>query len=412
MTEASPPGLLVTCSVEGTVSIMKRPRWLIVLLAALTAFGPLSIDMYLPGLPLIAADLGASEGQVQLTASLFLAGFSLGMLFYGPLSDRFGRRRLLLGGIALYMAASLGCALAGDAEQLLFWRLLQALGGAAASVLGRTIVRDLYPIQDAARILSLMHLVTMLAALAAPLLGGYLMLLAGWRTVFIVLLMFSSLCLLLVAWKIPESHPAEARGASLIAVFRAYGSIALQPHALGYILCMGLSFGGMFAFITASPFVYIGYFGISPQFYAWLLALNVVGIICMTLLNARLVGRLGPQRMLVFGAGVAAASGLGLILSGASGQGGLLALVLCLLLYISVTGLLGANCVASLLAHFPRQAGAAAGLAVSCQFGLGFALSLLVSTLHDGGPMHMALVVGGSGVGCLLALSLTRSSRI
>lgn len=408
MTAALPPRPFSTGCAGEDEPVVQQSRWLIVLLAALTSFGPLSIDMYLPGLPLIASDLDASDGQVQLTIGLFLAGFSLGMLFYGPLSDRFGRRRLLLGGIVLYMTATLGCALANDAEQLLLWRLLQALGGAAASVLGRTIVRDLYPIHDAARILSLMHLVTMLAALVAPLLGGYLMLLAGWRSVFIVLLAFSALCLFLVVWKVPESHPPEARGASLGAVFRAYGSIVRHAKALGYILCMGLSFGGMFAFLTASPFVYIEYFGISSQSYAWLLALNVVGIICMTLLNARLVGRLGPQRMLIFGASVAAVSGLGLILSGISGQGGLPAIVLCLLLYISVTGLLGANSVASLLAQFPGQAGAAAGLAVSCQFALGTALSLMVSALHDGGPLSMALVVGCSGMGCLLALALTR----
>ena len=384
------------------------PHRLIVLLAALVAFGPLSIDMYLPSLPLIATDLGAPEAQIQLTISVFLAGLCAGMLFYGPLSDRFGRRPLLLGGIALYLLASLGCTLAAKAEQLVFWRILQALGGAAASVLARAIVRDLFPLKDAARVLSLMHLVTMFATLIAPLIGGYLILLAGWRSLFVVLMVFAGLCLLAVAWKIPETHPADSRGASLGAAFRAYGHIARQPQALGYILCMGLSFGGMFAFITASPFVYIGYFGVSPQHYGWLFSLNVGGIIAFTLLNARLVGRVGPQRMLAFGASIAALSGLGLALFGSSGIGGLPAIVVCLLFYVSVTGLLGANSVASLLAHFPRQAGAAAGLAVALQFGLGTACSALVSALHDGSPLPMSLVVGGAGIGCLLALQLTR----
>lgn len=385
-----------------------NPQRLIVLLAALVAFGPLSIDMYLPSLPLIAADLGAPEAQIQLTISVFLAGLCAGMLLYGPLSDRFGRRRLLLGGIALYVLASLGCTLAAEAEQLVFWRVLQALGGAGASVLARTIVRDLFPLKDAARVLSLMHLVTMFATLIAPLIGGYLILIAGWRSLFVVLMVFAGLCLLAVAWKIPETHPADRRGTSLAAAFRAYGHIALQPQALGYILCMGLSFGGMFAFITASPFVYIQYFGVSPQHYGWLFSLNVGGIIVFTLLNARLVGRLGPQRMLVFGASIAALSGLGLAILGASGIGGLTAIVACLLFYVSVTGLLGANSVASLLARFPKQAGAAAGLAVAGQFGLGTACSALVSALHDGSPLPMSLIVGATGVGCLLALLLTR----
>ncbi|HEY6611251.1 MAG TPA: Bcr/CflA family multidrug efflux MFS transporter [Pseudomonas sp.] len=388
--------------------VVANPQRLIVLLAALVAFGPLSIDMYLPSLPLIAEDLGAPESQIQLTISVFLAGLCAGMLIYGPLSDRFGRRKLLLGGIALYMLASIGCTLAAKAEQLVFWRILQALGGAGASVLARTIVRDLFPLKDAARVLSLMHLVTMFATLIAPLIGGYLILLAGWRSLFVVLMVFAGLCLLAVAWKIPETHPADKRGASVAAVFRAYGHIAVQPQALGYILCMGLSFGGMFAFITASPFVYIQYFGVSPQDYAWLFSLNVCGIIVATLLNARLVTRLGPQRMLVCGASIAALSGLGLAIFGASGLGGLTAIVTCLLFYVSVTGMLGANSVASLLARFPKQAGAAAGLAVAMQFGLGTAASALVSALHDGSPLPMSLVVGATGIGSLLALLLTR----
>lgn len=388
--------------------VVANPQRLIVLLAALVAFGPLSIDMYLPSLPLIASDLGAPEAQIQLTISVFLAGLCAGMLLYGPLSDRFGRRKLLLGGITLYMIASIGCILAAKAEHLVFWRILQAFGGAGASVLARAIVRDLFPLADAARVLSLMHLVTMFATLIAPLIGGYLILISGWRSLFVVLLVFAGLCLLAVALKIPETHPADRRGASLAAAFRAYGHIALQPQALGYILCMGLSFGGMFAFITASPFVYIEYFGVSPQHYGWLFSLNVAGIIVFTLLNARLVSRLGPQRMLVFGASIAALAGLALATFGASGLGGLTAIVACLLFYVSVTGLLGANSVASLLARFPKQAGAAAGLAVAGQFGLGTACSALVSALHDGSPLPMSLVVGATGIGCLLALLLTR----
>lgn len=391
------------------MATVANPQRLIVLLAALTAFGPLSIDLYLPSLPLIAADLRGSEASVQLTISVFLAGLCLGMLLYGPLSDRFGRRPLLLAGISLYALASLGCASADSVEQLLLYRFLQALGGAAAAVLARAVVRDLFPLAAAAKVLSSMHLVTMLATLVAPLLGSYLMLLAGWRWLFLLLLAFSLCCLVLVACNLPESHPAQQRGTSLGQAFQAYAQMAGAPTALGFILCMGLSFAGMFAFITASPFVYIQYFGVSPQGYGALFALNIAGVMLVTMLNARLVSRCGPQRMLAWGTAVAALAGLGLALTGGLGLGGLPAVVICVALYVSVTGLIGANCLASLLAHFPRQAGAAAGLAVSLQFGLGMLFSGLVGALHDGSAAPMSLLMGGAGIGCMVAFRATRA---
>ncbi|NLW03853.1 MAG: Bcr/CflA family multidrug efflux MFS transporter [Pseudomonadaceae bacterium] len=387
---------------------VSNPNRLIVLLAALVAFGPLSIDMYLPSLPLIASDLQASQADIQLTISAFLVGLFFGMLFYGPLSDKFGRRKLLLGGITLYLVASIGCFLATSAETLILARFLQALGAAAASVLARAIVRDLFPINEAARVLSLMHLVTMIATLIAPLIGGYLILIAGWRSLFLVLFVFAALVLLFTSWKIPETHHGASRGTSLGAVFKAYLQILLQPVAVGYILCMSLTFAGMFAFITASPFVYIEYFGVSPQTYAWLFSLNIGGIILLVSLNARYVGHFGTQRLLVAGAGLAATSGLLLLFAGLTDIGGLTLVVLALLGFVSVTGVLGANCMASLLASFPDRAGAAAGIAIAAQFGLGALASFLVSSLHDGTPFTMALLVGLTGVGSFAALLLTR----
>lgn len=378
---------------------MSNPHRLIVLLAALVAFAPLSIDTYLPSLPTIAQDLAADPTLVQLTIGVFLAGLCLGMLFHGPSADRYGRRPVLLLGMLLYLGATIGCLMAGNIEQLIAWRFLQGVGGAAAAVLARTIVRDLFALNEAARILSLMHLVTMLATLVAPLAGSFLMLLHGWRTIFAGLFCFAATCLVASLWCIPETHPADKRAGSLGAALGGYWHIARNTQALAFILCMGLSFGGMFAFITASPYVYIEYFGVSPHGYGWLFALNIVGVIVVTLLNARLVGRLGPMAMLGVGAAIILVAGLGLGILGALGSFGLAAIVVLVVLYVSVSGLMGANCVASLLKLFPGNAGAAAGLAVSTQFAMGAAFSALVGALADGSPRPMCLVIAGAGLG-------------
>lgn len=385
-----------------------KPQRLIVLLAALVAFGPLSIDMYLPSLPLIAENLGAQASQVQSSISAFLVGLFFGMLFYGPLSDKYGRRKLLVGGILLYLVTSLACFMASSAEQLVIARFLQALGAAAASVLARAIVRDIFPIRDAAKVLSIMHLVTMIATLLAPLVGGYLILIAGWRSIFLVLFVFAAIILFFTLQKIPETHHGASRNASLLSVFRAYGQILFSPLALGYILCMSLTFAGMFAYITASPFVYIEFFGVSPQVYAWLFSLNIGGIMILVSLNARYVSRLGIAKLLTAGASLAAISGVLLLISSGLAIGGLSLVVICLLGYVSVTGVLGANCMAGLLAAFPDRAGAAAGVAISTQFGLGALASSLVSWLHQGSPLLMASIMAVTGVGAFLALRLTK----
>lgn len=383
-----------------------HPTRLIVLLSALVAFGPLSIDMYLPSLPAIARDLAAPVGLVQFTIGGFLTGFCLGMLLYGPLSDRFGRRPVLLAGIALYLVASLACAFASSAEQLIALRVLQAIGGGAGSVMGRTVVRDVFPLDRAAQVLSLMHLVTMIAPLVAPVLGGWLLLAAGWRSLFLALALFGAVCLALVALRLPETHPAEQRGeVSLASAFRAYGHLLSDAPTLGYLLALGLTFGAMFAYITGSPFVYIEYFGVAPQHYGWLFGLNIASVIVLTAANKWLVKQVALDTLLQAQTTVIAAAGLALWLAGANS---LLAVVLPLLVSVGLTGSIGPNTMARLLQRHSERAGVAMALAVSGQFGLGMLASALVASLHDGTPRAMCLVVALFGVGACLGLQLIR----
>lgn len=206
----------------------------LLLLSTLVAFGPLSIDLYLPSLPNIAQELQSTNTQIQWTISGFLIGFCVGMLFYGPLSDRYGRKPILLIGIFLYLITSLACYQSSSASQLILFRVLQALGGGAASVLARAMVKDLLPLKKAVRVLSLMHVVTMIAPLLAPLIGGYLMLAFGWRSLFLVLFIFALFCFIAVLF-IRETLPKEKRGGSIsVAGYTICNDYAIRDYLENY----------------------------------------------------------------------------------------------------------------------------------------------------------------------------------
>lgn len=379
--------------------------YFLVLLAALVAFGPLSIDLYLPSLPTIAENLNVPEAKVQWSISGFLVGFCIGMLFYGPLSDRYGRKTILLIGIFLYLLSSLACFMATSATQLVAFRVIQALGGGAASVLARAMVRDLLPLDQAAHTLSIMHVVTMVAPLVAPLVGGYLMLWFGWRSLFLVLFIFALICFIAVLF-IKETHSVDQRGGSLVKAFTAYWHILLDKNALGYILCMGLTFAGMFAYITGSSFVFIKYFGVPDQYFGWIFGCNIVGVMVVTFTSSQFVKRFGPRPPLRIGTTVACVAGALLLLAAYFEVGGMWSIMLCVICFISVTGLVGANCVACLMSLYPKQAGAASALAVAAQFGLGFIASFVVSLLHFQGAMNMALVMAFCGFTGFMALRM------
>lgn len=369
---------------------------LVLLLGALVAFGPLAIDLYLPALPAMAAGLSASPHAVQLSVTVFLAGFGLGMLFYGPLSDRYGRRRIMLAGIALFTLASLACMLAADAGQLIAARFVQALGGGAASVLARAIVRDLYTGSDAIRKLSLMAMITAIAPLVAPLLGSALLERFGWRGTFGALLLWGVLSLLVVWSQLPETLPAERRAQlPLGKSFAVYGSLLADPAALGLMLAGGMSFAAMFAYITAGPFYFIDLLGWSPHAYSLLFGANALGIFAANYLNGRLAPRRGAAAMA--GVGSAAGCAAALVLLAAMGRPGASgAVIAALFVCVSMTGLLGANCVGLLMARYPHNAGAAAALFGVAQFGSGMLASAGVSFFHDGSGWPMAWAIAAA----------------
>lgn len=387
---------------------------LIVVLGTLTAFGPLSIDMYLPGLPTIARDLGADPSLIQLTLTLFFVGLAAGQTLYGPLSDRFGRRPPLLIGCTIYTLASAACAMAPTAELLIIARLAQALGGSAGMVIARSVVRDRFDAHESARVFSLLMLVMGLAPITAPLIGGQVLAYLGWRTIFWILAGFGLLCLLMVARALPESLPAERRStAGLGAALAIYRRLLADRPFIGYALASGLISAAMFAYIAGSPFVVIELYGVSPQQFGWIFGANALGLIAASQVNRRLLDSFtGPAivRATLIVSGCAA---LLLVLAAATGFGGLPGLLAPLFVCIAAGGLVGPNTTAAALAPHGRAAGSASALLGAISFLIGTGTTALVAALHNGTAMPMAAVMAACSLGSLTVyLTLVAAPRL
>ncbi len=380
--------------------IRRRPDGrLILLLGALAACGPLATDMYLPSLPAIAAGFGVSSAVARSTLTSFMAGFSIGMLLYGPVSDAYGRRPVLLGGIALFTVASIACWLSSSIGALVFVRFLQALGAGAASVLARAIARDAHEPADAARVLSMVAIVTAVGPLLAPLIGGQLLLFGGWRIVFIALTLFGAACAVAAWWRVPETWPREKRASSAVLhSFGAYGRLLRDPVVWGHMLCGGMAFAAMFTYISATPFVYIEYFHVSPQHYGLFFGLNVFGIMGGNFLNTRLVGRLGALRLISVASTLNGAASLYVALACLTGWGGLWSIVVGLFFVVGTVGWLSANCATELMYRYPRNAGAAAALLGATQLGLGALASVVVGLWPGVSPVGMGWTIGTLGL--------------
>ncbi|MEQ8815338.1 MAG: Bcr/CflA family multidrug efflux MFS transporter [Thalassobaculum sp.] len=379
-------------------------RSLIVLLGSLVMVGPLAVDMYLPSLPDIAAGLAAHPAQVQQTITVFLLGFAVGMLVYGPISDRVGRRPVIAAGLALFLLASLMCAVADSIGTLTLGRFLQAVGGGAASALARAVAKDLFSTEGAARVLSLMAMVMAIAPLAAPTVGGQILLVADWRAIFYVLAAFGAAGLLASLTLLPESLPPSARiGIRLLGAFAAYGRILVSRRALADLASGSFNSAAMFAYITGTPFVYIEFFGVPPQWYGALFGINVVALVIASALNARYLERLGLRRITRLSIAAGAAGGAVLLFAGLTGIGGLWLVAAPLLVVVGIQAPVAANCTARLMGAFPASAGAASALFGAVRFGLGALSSLLVGLLHDGTPLAMCAVVAGC---CFLAFAM------
>ena len=298
MTLLMPPN--TTTMAAATAPSANRQRlWLLAVLSVLLGFASISTDLYLPAMPTMAADLGASEGALQWTISGYLAGFALGQLFWGPLSDRYGRRGPVALGVLVFVIGSAGCALSSDAWQIVGWRIVQALGASAGVALARAMVRDLYDRDEAARLLSTLMTVMAIAPLLGPIAGAQILQHASWQAIFFTLVGIGLLTAVAIL-TLPETLPTERRvSGALGPVLAGYVGLFGNRDFVGYAAAIGFYFAGLFASIAATPFAYISYHHLSPELYAVLFAASVVGLMIANVINSRLVTRMGTKRMLL-----------------------------------------------------------------------------------------------------------------
>jgi DHA1 family bicyclomycin/chloramphenicol resistance-like MFS transporter len=381
---------------------------LVVLLGALSAFGPLSMDMYLPGLPSMARELSAPAWAAQLTITTSMLGLAGGQLVAGPISDALGRRRPLLAGLAAYMVTSLLCAMAPNIWTLLAFRLIQGAAGAAGIVIARAVVRDLHTGVAAARFFALLMLVGGLAPILAPLVGGQLLHVTDWRGIFVVLAGIGAL-LLLAAWgMLAETLRAERRhGGGLVATVAVFGGLLRDRPFMGYTLSAGLVFAAMATYISGSPFVLQDIHGVSPQLFSLLFALNAGGIMLASQTSRVLVSRYGPRRMLTVGVVIGAVGGLGVLVSVLADLG-LAGLLPSLFVTVSSVGMVLPNSAALALADHPDTAGSASALLGLTQFATGALAAPLAGVAGSHTALPMAIVMATLplvGLGCLFGLA-------
>ncbi|MEZ9446102.1 Bcr/CflA family multidrug efflux MFS transporter [Vibrio splendidus] len=372
--------------------------WMLFLvLGAIGALTPLAIDMYLPAMPTIAKDLGVTAGEVQITLTAYTAGFALGQLLHGPLADSYGRKPVLLIGVFFFAVASVVSATTHGIEALTLVRTAQGFAGAAAVII-QAVVRDMFDREDFARTMSFVTLVMTVAPLIAPMIGGYLALWFGWRSIFWVLAIFAVIVILAVIIKIPETLPVDNRQPLRFkTTIRNYARLCKNPTAMGLIFSGAFSFSGMFAFLTAGSFVYIDVYGVRPDLFGYLFGLNIVAMILMTTINGRIVKKVGSHTMLRAALVIQLLAGVGLLVGWALDLG-LWGIVPFVMLFIGTISTIGSNSMGLLLSGYPNMAGTASSLAGTLRFGTGSVVGAIVAMLPSDSAGSMAMVMAACAV--------------
>jgi len=385
----------------------------VLILGGLTAFGPLSTDMYLPALPMVSRELGATMSQTQITLTAAILGLSLGQIIAGPISDARGRRLPLLIGIALYALTSLLCIVAPSVEILSVLRFVQGVAGAAGIVLALAIARDLYAGNTLARCISLLMTVNFLAPMLAPVIGGQLLTFSSWHGVFVALALIGVIAFLAVAFGLGETLPvARRQSGGILALLATFRELIAMRRFVGYALTGSFAFAMGIVYISTSPFILQNIYGLSPQIIGYIFGINSLGLIFTAQVGARLVGRVSPQKLLNWGVVIIALAGMALLVAVISNLG-LVALLLCVFLLVASLGLIAPNATALALADInPQIAGSASALLGVLQFSIGALVAPLVGFGGTTTALPMAAFIAAFGIAALITfIVLCRPTR-
>jgi DHA1 family bicyclomycin/chloramphenicol resistance-like MFS transporter len=371
-----------------------RKRTLILILSFVSAFGPLATDMYLPAFAQMSQSFQVDSARIQTTLTTFFLGMAAGQLLYGPVLDRWGRRGPLLAGISIFVLATIGCLLAPDIESFSFFRVFQAIGGCAGMIVARAIVSDLFTPLETARTLSLLMMVVTLAPAAAPVVGGWLLALAGWHAIFWALLIYGLTCLLVTWWALPETMPvAKRQPMSVRSIASTYASLLRSPAFHTPALVGGLGMASLFAYITASSFVLIERFGLTEQQYGLVFGMNALGIMLASQVNRSLLRRWSVAKVLTAGLTLNLLAGACVFAAVATGAP-LAMFAVALWFSVASIALVGSNAAALAMGASGGRAGSGSALVGATQFIVATVFSAVVSATHNGTayPMASAMV--------------------
>jgi DHA1 family bicyclomycin/chloramphenicol resistance-like MFS transporter len=380
---------------------------IVFILGLLAMLMPLSIDMYLPALPVIAEQFGVPAGSAQMTLSTYILGFALGQLLYGPMADSLGRKPVVLGGTLVFAGAAAACAMAQSIDHLIVMRFFHGLAAAAASVVINALMRDIYPKEEFSRMMSFVMLVTTVAPLVAPMVGGAVLVWFSWHAIFWLLALAALLASAMIFFFIKETLPAEHRQKFHIrTTLGNFASLFRHKRVLSYMLASGFSFAGMFSFLSAGPFVYIELNHVSPQHFGYYFALNVVFIFVLTMINSRFVRRVGALNMFRIGLWIQFVMAVWMVVT-AFFDVGFWTLVIGIAAFVGCISIVSSNAMAVILDEFPHMAGTASSLAGTFRFGIGAIVGALLSlaTFTTAWPMlwSIALCATCSILFCLYA---------